>query len=68
MSIQPPRQELIPFLGGNDFFLWEYYGRGVLGRIVAYIFRSRIKVLMRFLKKKRLNPRMILDMDCGPCS
>jgi cyclopropane fatty-acyl-phospholipid synthase-like methyltransferase len=46
--------------------LWEYYGEGVLGKIQAWIFRSRIKVLMRFLRKARLDPGMILDVGCGP--
>lgn len=47
MRILPPKQELIQLLGSDDFFLWEYYGEGVLGKIQAWIFRSRIKVLVR---------------------
>lgn len=66
MRILPPKQKLIQFLGSDDFFLWEYYGEGVLGKIQAWIFRSRIKVLMEFLRKVKLNPRMILDVGCGP--
>ena len=66
MRILPPKQELIQLLGSDDFFLWEYYGEGILGKIQAWIFRSRIKVLMGFLRKARLNPGMILDVGCGP--
>ena len=66
MRILPLKQELVQLLGSGDFFLWEYYGKGILGKIQAWIFRSRIKVLMRFLRKARLNPRMILDVGCGP--
>lgn len=66
MRILPPKQKLIQFLGSDDFFLWEYYGGGVLGKIQAWIFRSRIKVLMGFLRKVRLKSRMILDVGCGP--
>jgi 2-polyprenyl-3-methyl-5-hydroxy-6-metoxy-1,4-benzoquinol methylase len=66
MRILPPKQELIQIFGDSDFFLWEYYGEGVLGKIQAWIFRSRIKVLMRFLRKARLDPGMILDVGCGP--
>ena len=62
----PPKQELIRFLGSDDFFLWEYYGEGVLGKIQAWIFGSRIKVLMRFLRKVQAKPIMILDVGCGP--
>ena len=46
--------------------MWEYYGEGVLGKIQAWTFRSRIKMLVGFLRKGRFNPRMILDVDCGP--
>ena len=66
MKILPPKQELIQLLGSDDFFLWEYYGEGVLGKIQAWIFRSRIKALMGFLRETRLKPRMILDVGCGP--
>ena len=65
MRILPPKQELIQFLGSDDFFLWEYYGEGVLGKIQAWIFRSRIKVLVEFLRQTQLKPRMILDAGCG---
>ena len=66
MRILPLKQELIQFLGSGDFYLWEYYGEGVLGKILAWVFRSRIKVLMRFLRQTHLKPRMILDAGCGP--
>jgi len=66
MGILPPKQKLIKLLGSSDFFLWEYYGEGVLGKIQAWIFRSRIKVLQRLLRKVKLHPRIILDVGCGP--
>jgi len=66
MGIIPSKKKLIQLLGDRDFFLWEYYGEGVLGKIQAWIFRSRIKVLVRFLRKVGLNYRMILDVGCGP--
>ena len=62
----PSKQQLIQFLGSGDFFLWEYYGEGILCKIQAWIFRSRIKVLMKFLRQTRLKPRTILDVGCGP--
>jgi len=60
-----PKEPLRKMLGG-DFFLWEYYGEGILGRIQDWIFRSRIKVLMKSLRDIRLKPKMILDVGCGP--
>ena len=60
----PPKETLEKTLG-QDFFLWEYYGRGLLGKIQAWIFRSRVRVLMEFLRKAKLNVRMILDVGCG---
>ena len=61
----PPKEALKKMLGRN-FFLWEYYGEGFLGRIQAWIFRSRIKVLMSSLRDVGLKPKMILDVGCGP--
>jgi SAM-dependent methyltransferase len=66
MKILPPKNKLVQLLGSNDFFLWEYYGEGILGEIQGWIFRSRIKVLARFLRRLQLKPRMILDVGCGP--
>jgi len=62
----PPMQKIIELLDENDFFLWEYYGRGFLGKFQTYIFRSRIKVLMKLLKCLNLIPKTILDVGCGP--
>lgn len=64
--ILPPRRNLLNFLGNEDSFVWKYYGKGILGRIQAWIFRSRLKVLMRFKRRLRLNPKLILDVGCGP--
>lgn len=66
MRILPPKRKLIQLLGISDFFLWQYYGEGILGRIQAWIFRSRIKALMKFLRRSQLKPRRILDIGCGP--
>ena len=66
MKILPPKQDLVSILGPNDFFLWEYYGKGLLGRIQGWIFRSRIKVLIKFLRKRKLECEKILDVGCGP--
>ncbi len=66
MRILPSKQELIQVLGERDFFLWEYYGKGVLCKIQAWIFRSRIKVLMRYVTQLHLQPRLIVDVGSGP--
>lgn len=60
------RHELIQLLGSDDLFLWEYYGKGTLGKIQALILRSRIKIVLGFLMEKKLKPRFILDVGCGP--
>lgn len=62
----PSEQELIKLLGGDDFFLWEYYGKGILGKIQAWMFRSRLKVITKFLRQAQLQPRAILDVGSGP--
>ena len=62
----PPKEVLRKILDDQDFFLWQYYGRGFLGRIQAWIFRSRIGAIVRFLRKTRSNFRIILDVGCGP--
>jgi len=64
--ILPPKRELQNFFGYEDFFVWEYYGKGILGGIQAWIFRSRIKALMRFKRRLQLKPKLILDVGCGP--
>lgn len=65
MRILPPKKELIKLLGVDDFFLWEYYGKGFFGRIQSWIFRSRVKVLMEFLLKTRQELGSVLDVGCG---
>lgn len=65
-NLLPSKQELIRFLGSDDFFLWQYYGEGILSRIQAWIFRSRIKTLLKFLRRNRLKPKIVLDVGCGP--
>lgn len=45
MRVLPSKRELVQVLGERDFFLWEYYGEGFLGKIQAWIFRSWIKAL-----------------------
>jgi SAM-dependent methyltransferase len=66
MEILPPKHKLVKFLEHNDFFLWQYYGNEFLSKIQTWIFRSRIRVVIKFLRKAKLNPRMILDVGCGP--
>jgi len=66
MKILPPRQEIIRFLGSDDLFLWEYYGEGILSKVQAWMFRSRLEVLMRFLRQTQLNPQRVVDVGCGP--
>jgi len=66
MRILPPKHKLIQFLGVDDFFLWEYYGKDFFGRIQAWIFSSRVKVLMEFLRKTRQGLGIVLDVGCGP--
>ena len=62
----PSKEQLVRLLGSDDFFLWEYYGEGILGKILAWIFRSRIKVLVKLLAQLQFKPRMVLDAGCGP--
>jgi ubiquinone/menaquinone biosynthesis C-methylase UbiE len=61
----PSKEQLTQHLGHDDFFLWEYYGEGILCKIQAWIFRSRIKVIRRFLKQLQKSPRTFLDIGCG---
>lgn len=62
----PPKQKVIELLDVNDFFLWEYYGEGILGKIQSWIFRSRIKALSNMLRYSQFKYRIILDVGCGP--
>jgi ubiquinone/menaquinone biosynthesis C-methylase UbiE len=66
METFPPESKLIKFLDANDFFLWEYYGKGFLGRLQAWIFRSRIKELIKLLHRIGKKPKIVLDVGCGP--
>jgi len=60
------KQQLTQLLGDDDFFLWEYYGEGVLGSIQGWVFRSRVKVIRRVLGQMHLKPMTMLDVGCGP--
>jgi len=60
------KQKLIQLLGKEDFFIWEYYGNGIFSKIQAWIFRSRIKALLKLVRKSKPNPMIILDVGCGP--
>ncbi len=62
----PSRQQIIRHLGSDDFFLWECYGTGLLGRTQAWIFRSRLSAAVAFLRLSGSEPKMILDVGCGP--
>ena len=66
MKILPSKRDLSNSLGTDDFFLWEYYGQGLLGRIQAWIFRSRLNALAKSLKEKQPMCRTVLDVGCGP--
>lgn len=57
----PSKQQLTQLLEGDDYFLWEYYGK-----ILGWIFRSRIEVIVRFMKRLQPKPMMLLDVGCGP--
>jgi SAM-dependent methyltransferase len=48
-------------LGDDDYFVWEYYGAGL-----GWIFRSRVNVIMSFLRLSQAKPEMMLDVGCGP--
>jgi ubiquinone/menaquinone biosynthesis C-methylase UbiE len=62
----PSRQEIVQHLGSEDFFFWECYGAGFLGRVQAWIFRSRLMAVLRFLHSSHPAPTTILDVGCGP--
>jgi len=62
----PDRQQITKHLGSGDFFVWECYGKGLLGRIQAWIFTSRLEAVVAFLESSKSEPRMILDVGCGP--
>jgi ubiquinone/menaquinone biosynthesis C-methylase UbiE len=66
MKILPSKRDLSNSLETDDFFLWEYYGQGLLGRIQAWIFRSRLNALAKSLKEKQPMCRTVLDVGCGP--
>jgi SAM-dependent methyltransferase len=57
----PSKQQLTRLLGDDDYFVWEYHGKGL-----GWIFRSRVKVITRFFRQLQPKPRMILDVGCGP--
>ena len=61
----PSRYELVELLGSDDFYIWEYYGRGALDKTQAWIFRSRLSALMTFLSILPLRARVFLDVGCG---
>ncbi|MEM2661293.1 MAG: methyltransferase domain-containing protein [Nitrososphaeria archaeon] len=46
--------------------MWEYYGKGLLGRLQSWIFRSRIKILLKFFLREQIKIKKVLDVGCGP--
>ena len=63
MRILPPKKGLVQLVGSDDFFLWEYYGEGLLGKIQAWIFRSRINGVNRVLEA--ITAETSDDFGCG---
>lgn len=61
----PSEWKLAQLLKEDDFFFWEYYGKGVLGKIQAWIFISRIMTLVKLLKEHRHTCGSILEVGCG---
>lgn len=61
----PTRHFVGQILNHDDFFLWEYYGKGLLGRIQSWIFKKRLFIIHDELRKNLQNLQNILDVGCG---
>lgn len=60
-------KELITFLGKDDYFLRQYIGKGLPGKIQGLIFTSRIRVIRKRFKKNNFSSKKLaLDVGCGP--
>lgn len=63
-NLLPPRRDVEKLLLHHDFFLWEYYGNGFLGKIQAWIFKKRLFIIYDELKNN-LDVQNVLDVGCG---
>jgi SAM-dependent methyltransferase len=62
----PSKKALMKILGKNDYFIAQYFGVGIAGKLQAWIFTSRHKWLDSNLKKIDFTPELTLDAGCGP--
>lgn len=62
-----PREDIVlKILGRKDFFVWEYYGRHLTGRLHSWFKRKRYRIIVDFLIKAGVKNQKVLDVGCGP--
>lgn len=62
-----PREDIVlKILGRKDFFVWEYYGRHLTGRLHSWFKRKRYRIIVDFLIRARVKNQKVLDVGCGP--
>ena len=49
LDLLPAENEVVKVLTQKDFYVIQYYGRTLLGRLYSWIFWKRYEIIMEFL-------------------
>lgn len=59
------KQKIANLLGNDDYYVAQYFGHGFAGGLQGWLFRSRVTLLLGYIKRTQLKPLMTLDVGCG---
>jgi SAM-dependent methyltransferase len=67
LDLLPPENEIVEVLTRKNFYVIQYYGRSLLGRLYSWIFWKRYEIIMEFLtgRARVRQCQRVLDGGCG---
>ena len=67
LDLLPAENEVVKVLTQKDFYVIQYYGRTLLGRLYSWIFWKRYEIIMEFLtvRARVRQCQRVLDGGCG---
>lgn len=65
LDLAPSEDEVVKVLTQKDFYVRQYYGRTLLGRLHSWICWKRYQIIVEFLTGKVRQRQRVLDGGCG---